>query len=149
MKNFTRKEDLDVLMREFQEHQTVYQAAEDDQKKKYEAYQKASEYRALCEEYRKLFSKMLKEMLNITKPADADKIRLNYSQKLAPVLQKLKAFSPRDKEESKTESTTPTATLQSREGVAEGLNTLNKLVSAVEALKTAIPETEADTPQST
>lgn len=130
--NFTRRENFDVLMREFQTTQAhADEAVKVRDQAKLEFYQ-WQEYLDLVTDYRDLFSSMMKKLLDAKTGDEIEKARTVFNNKLVPVLQKL------DLIQKKIDGLLPAATAASRNVIEDKMNQVKQMLESVTKLKSNI-----------
>ena len=92
-KNFTRVEGLAVLMGEFESIQSKTNQARTLTERAKKVYLAEQAYQDACEDYRDLFSDMLKKILGSKSEAETSKVRLAYSIKLHKMVDVLRTTS--------------------------------------------------------
>lgn len=130
--DFTRVENFDVLMREFQEQQKNTELAAIEMNKAEQIYRQQREYFALCTEYQNLYGNMMHKLLDASTAAEINKIRDGFKNKLTPLLQKIRVI------QAKIEGEIAPETIVSRNGVMQHINKLQGLLNQANEIKKEI-----------
>jgi hypothetical protein len=127
--DFTQTVAFDMMMRDFQTTQAHHEEAIKAFNKAKQAYLQWQEYMNLSEDYRNMYSAMMKKLLDAKTATDIDKIRSTYHNKLIPILQKLNLIQAKITGESTPEQ------IESRTDIGTKFERVKELLAEATKLK--------------